>query len=225
MVMSLRVVVPPHPLIAHWLTLLRDASTPSPLVATAMAELGRWLTYEALRDWLPQHEVPVQTPLAATTGTVIDASIPLLAVPLLPAGLGFWEGARSVLPAAAVAPVALEIGASNASQRWLLNGLPPRLGERVGVLVFLPAIASGATLLAVLERLRQLGAEGIRVRVVTVLAAAAGLKLLGERMPELTIYCACIDPEIDSQGRVRPGFGDATARLTGIQPQSGLGCI
>jgi uracil phosphoribosyltransferase len=77
----------------------------------------------------------------------------------------------------------------------------------------------------VLERLKELGVEGVRVRVVTLLAAAPGLQLLGERMPELTIYCACIDPEIDSQGRVRPGFGDATARHTGIQPQSGLGCI
>jgi uracil phosphoribosyltransferase len=155
---------------------------------------------------------------------VIDASIPLLAVPLLPAGLGLWEGARSVLPAAAVAPVALEIGGGIAGHRWLLNGLPPRLGERVGVLVFLPAIASGVSLLTVLERLKELGVEGVRVRVVTLLAAAPGLQLLGERMPELTIYCACIDPEIDNQGRVRPGFGDATARLTGIQPQSGLGC-
>jgi uracil phosphoribosyltransferase len=189
-----------------------------------MAELGRWLTYEALRDWLPQREVPVQTPLAATTGRVIDAAIPLLAVPLLPAGLGLWEGARSVLPAAALAPVALAMGSTPADQSWRLDGLPPRIGERVGVVVVLPAIASGATLLAVLERLRDLGVAGARVRVVTLLAAAAGLKLLGERMPELTIYCACIDPELDSQGLVRPGFGDATTRLSGIDPQSGLGC-
>ncbi|MGA0279595.1 MAG: uracil phosphoribosyltransferase, partial [Vulcanococcus sp.] len=48
---TLRVVVPPHPLIGHWLTVLRDRETPQPLFATAMAELGRWLTYEAMRDW------------------------------------------------------------------------------------------------------------------------------------------------------------------------------
>ena len=53
MAMSLRVVVPPHPLIGHWLTMLRHRETPAALYATALQELGRWLTYEALRDWLP----------------------------------------------------------------------------------------------------------------------------------------------------------------------------
>ena len=62
---SFRVVVPPHPLVAHWLTVLRDKQTPSPLFATAMKELGRWLTYEAARDWLPQRSVTVETPLAS----------------------------------------------------------------------------------------------------------------------------------------------------------------
>ncbi|MFY8148409.1 MAG: uracil phosphoribosyltransferase, partial [Prochlorococcaceae cyanobacterium] len=69
MSMSLRVVVPPHPLIGHWLTVLRDAQTPPALYATAMAELGRWLTDEAQRDWLPHRPVPGQTPHAATEGT------------------------------------------------------------------------------------------------------------------------------------------------------------
>ena len=88
MAMSLRVVVPPHPLIAHWLTVLRDTGTPSPLFATAVLELGRWLSYEALRDWLPQRQVVVHTPLATSEGQVVDATAPLLAIPLLPAGLG-----------------------------------------------------------------------------------------------------------------------------------------
>jgi uracil phosphoribosyltransferase len=81
--MSLRVVVPPHPLIAHWLTVLRDQDTPPALFASAMAELGRWLTYEAVRDWLPHRPVTVQTPLAPCEGTVVDGEVPLLAVPIL----------------------------------------------------------------------------------------------------------------------------------------------
>ena len=67
---SFRVVVPPHPLVAHWLTVLRDQQTPSPLFATAMKELGRWLTYEASRDWLPQRTITVETPLASCEGQV-----------------------------------------------------------------------------------------------------------------------------------------------------------
>ena len=76
MAKTLRVVVPPHPLIAHWLTVLRHQGTPAPLCRTAMEELGRWLTYEALRDWLPHRRDTVQTPLASTEGTVIEAGFP-----------------------------------------------------------------------------------------------------------------------------------------------------
>ena len=100
---SFRVVVPPHPLVAHWLTVLRDKQTPSPLFATAMKELGRWLTYEAARDWLPQRSVTVETPLASCEGQVMDPTTAVLAIPILRAGLGLWAGGQDVLPHARVA--------------------------------------------------------------------------------------------------------------------------
>jgi uracil phosphoribosyltransferase len=229
MSMSLRVVVPPHPLIAHWLTVLRDRETPAPLFATAMAELGRWLTYEALRDWLPERSVHVQTPLATSEGRLIDASVPVLAIPVLRGGLGLWQGAQTVLPASRVAHVGLEvIGALPAekaalSSHWYLDDLPESVGERVGVLVFLPVLARGATLVALLERLSRLGIHGRRLRVITSLASAPGLKAVGERFEDITIYCACIDPELDGAGQVLPGFGDAALRLYGTGTPGCLG--
>ena len=213
--MSLRVVVPPHPLIGHWLTLLRDRNTPSPLFATALAELGRWLTYEALRDWLPERAVAIETPLAATEGRVIDPTIPLLAVPVLREGLGLWQGAQGVLPNALVAHVGLTPGDAAAPSRWYLDSLPTAIGERVGVLVFLPVLASGATLLSLLERLDSLGVRGARLRVITALAASPGLKAVGERFGDLTVYSACIDPELTDEGLLRPGCGDIVTRLYG----------
>jgi uracil phosphoribosyltransferase len=213
--MSMRVVVPPHPLIQHWLTLLRDAATPSPLFATAMEELGRWLTYEALRDWLPQRRVEVATPCGTAEGTVVDPEVPLLAVPVLRGGMGLWQGARAVLPAASVCHVGLVCAAPGAEAHWYLDDLPATIPPRVGVLVFLPVLASGATLLALLERLRGLGVEGERLRVVTTVASAPGLQAVGERVPALTLYCACIDSGLDAERRVVPGFGDAAARLYG----------
>ncbi|MFN9638124.1 MAG: uracil phosphoribosyltransferase [Synechococcaceae cyanobacterium] len=223
MSMSLRVVVPPHPLIEHWLTLLRDRQTPSPLFATAMTELGRWLTYEALRDWLPQRVVSVQTPLATSDGRVIDPDVPLLAIPLLRGGLGLWDGARTVLPAARVAHVGVEAGGPGETSHWYLDDLPETIGERVGVLVFLPVIASGATAIAVLERLAALGVGGPRLRLITSLCGSPGLKALGERFPALTIYAAGIDAEVDVQRRLLPGFGDAAARLYGSERSLPLG--
>lgn len=219
--MTLRVVVPPHPLIAHWLTLLRDRSTPAPLFATAMTELGRWLTYEALRDWLPQRPVEVDTPLSRTGGMVVDARIPLLAVPVLRGGLGLWQGAQAVLPAAAVSHVGVTTGAPGGEAHWYLDDLPASIGSNVGILVFLPVLASGATLLAVIERLRERGVEaGDRLRVITTVASAPGLREVGEREAHLTIYCSCIDPELDERRRVLPGFGDAALRLYGLEASS-----
>ena len=216
--MSLRVVVPPHPLIANWLTLLRDRHTPDPLFATAMAELGRWLTYEAVRDWLPQRAVEVETPLSRSEGTIVDPEIPLLAVALLPSGLGLWQGGQPVLPGARVALLA----PAAPGEGWALDTLPAAIGERVGVLVYAPVIATGRTLLAALERLRTLGVQGPRLRVITSVAAAPGLKLIGEQIADLTLYCSCIDAELDGEGRLLPGFGDPERRLHGI---GAAGCL
>jgi uracil phosphoribosyltransferase len=214
MALSLRVVVPPHPLIAHWLTILRDGSTPAPLFATAMAELGRWLTYEALRDWLPHCPVSVQTPGGRCEGQIVDPAIPLLAVPVLRGGLGLWEGARGVVPSARVCHVGID-APPHEEVRWYLDDLPATIGPRVGVLVWLPQLASGRTLLALLRRLEEAGVRGLGVRVITSVASAPGLKAVGEAIAELTIYCACIDPELSDQGQILPGFGDPTQRLYG----------
>jgi uracil phosphoribosyltransferase len=213
--MTLRVVVPPHPLIGHWLSVLRDGTTPPALYASAMAELGRWLTYEALRDWLPHRRLVITTPDGSAEGDVVDPDVPLLAVPMLRAGLGLWQGAQAVLPAARVAHVGLARASTTAEPDWYLDALPAPIPERMGVLVFAPVIASGTSLAAVLERLQALGVGGPRLRVVTALAASPGLKLLGERFPELTLYGACIDAEVNGAGSIVPGIGDPDMRLFG----------
>ncbi|MCP9816986.1 uracil phosphoribosyltransferase [Synechococcus sp. GreenBA-s] len=220
MSMSLRVVVPPHPLIGQWLTVLRDQQTPPALFATAMAELGRWLTYEALRDWIPHRRVPVQTPLAETEGTVVDASVPILVVPILRAGLGLWEGGRTVLPAAQVAHIGLVRDEASGEAHCYLDKLPATIPANAGVLVFDPMVATGGTLLQVLERLEAKGVSGQRLRVISALAASPGLKVLGERFADLTLYTACIDAELDAAFRIVPGLGDAGDRLYGTAPDS-----
>ncbi len=215
MSMSLRVVVPPHPLIGHWLTLLRDQDTPPSLFGTAMAELGRWLTYEAVRDWLPHQRVTVQTPLASTEGSVVDGSVPLLAVPILRAGLGLWQGAQAVLPTARVAHVGLRRNEADARASWYYDALPETIGPQVGVLVFDPMVATAGSLVQVLERLESKGVSGDRLRVITALAARPGLNTLGQRFPHLTLYTACIDADLDADFRIVPGLGDAGDRLFG----------
>lgn len=210
MAMALRVVVPPHPLLAHWLTLLRDQQTPQPLYATAMAELGRWLSYEALRDWLPRRRVDIQTALAPAVGEVVDASVPLLALVALRSGLGLWQGAQAVLPAAQLGHLALD------GLRLQLIALPDPLPAETGVVLFWGELAEPEPLLVVLDHLAAQGLRGQRLRLITTIAAAPSLKEIGERYGDLTLYCAAIDPDLDPDGHIRPGIGDLASRLLGF---------
>ena len=197
MAMTLRVVVPPHPLIAHWLTMLRDEKTPAPLYAKALEELGRWLTYEALRDWLPHREEEVKTSKGISVGKVIESSIPLLALTQIPGGLELWHGGRNVLPNA----------------HLCLGGVPDLIEKKAGIIIYEDQIAIGEDLLKTLHLLMKQNVEPKRIRVVTALASRTGLQKLGENIPELNIYCACIDPEVTDNGDISPGIGNPSLRL------------
>ncbi len=207
MVMALRVVVPPHPLIGHWLGVLRDRHTPPALYATATAELGRWLSYEALRDWLPHRRVPLDTPLAPSEADIVDATVPLVALPLLTASLGLWQGAQSVLPAARVVHLW--------EQQGEIAGLETPIDTRTGVLVFTAEVATGDRLIRLLDLLAEQGVGGDRLRVVTALASGPGLKALGDRHGHLTLYTAAIDPDLNERGQIVPGIGAVAERLFG----------
>jgi len=198
MAKTLRVVVPPHPLIAHWLTVLRHEGTPAALYGTGMEELGRWLTYEALRDWLPHRAETVTTPVGTAEGRVIESSVPLLAIPVLPGALSLWQGARQVLPNA----------------QLCLSGIPEVIEPNAGVVLLIDQIADGEEMVALLDQLKGRGLEDARrLRVITAVAASPGLKRLGEFMPDLTIHTACIDEGLDAGGRVTPGIGEPATRL------------
>ena len=196
MAMTLRVVVPPHPLIAHWLTVLRHQQTPSPIYGTALQELGRWLTYEAVRDWLPHRPQVVTTATGEAEGSVIESTVPLLACPILPAGLELWQGARSVLPEAT-----------------LCLSVPDQIEHNAGLILFVDQISNGEREVALLKRLMAAGIDGRRVRLITALTASPGLKLIGETIPDLTLHTACIDPDLTEDGKIWPGIGDPVQRL------------
>ncbi len=196
--MKLRVVVPPHPLVAHWLTMLRDINTPAPLYAKALEELGRWLTYEALRDWLPHRKQDVLTSQGKSNGTVIASEIPLLALPEIPGGLELWYGARDVLPNA----------------HLCLGGVPDSIEGNAGIIIYFDQISTGIKLVEIIKLLRKLNVDAKRIRVVSALSASPGLLKIGQEIPDLTIYCACIDPEITDNGEISPGIGNPSLRIS-----------
>ena len=195
--MKLRVIVPPHPLISHWLTMLRDASTPAPLYSTAFEELGRWLTYEALREWLPHREEEDITPQCKTTGKIIESSVPLISIPILNGGLDLWQGARKVLPNACLC----------------LGGVPSCIETNAGLIIYVDQIGLGKKLFEVLNDIKKQKIEAKRIRVITALASNAGLQRIAESFPELTIFTSCIDPEVTENDEIIPGIGNPLTRL------------
>ncbi len=213
--MQLRIYVPPHPLIKHWLAVARDAQTPMPLFRTAMQELGRWLTYEAMREWIPSQAITVQTPLADVTAEVINPELPVAIVPILRAGLAMIEGCQALLPLARVYHVGMVRNEETLRPSCYLNRVPETLDPQTRILIPEPMLATGGTLVEVIQDLVNRGADVSLIRVVTALAAPPGLQALGDRFPSLQIYAAMIDDRLNEQGFIVPGLGDAGDRAFG----------
>ncbi|TAE58023.1 MAG: uracil phosphoribosyltransferase [Nostocales cyanobacterium] len=215
MTQQLLVYVPPHPLVKHWLTVARDASTPSVLFRSAISELGRWLTYEAAREWLVTQDIMVQTPLTACPGTVIDTQVPIAVVPILRAGLGLLDGAQTVLPLAKIYHLGLVRNEETLEPSFYLNKLPEKFDPQTRVLITDPMLATGGSIMAAMAELIQRGVDPAFTRIVCVVAAPPALQKLNAAYPELTVYSATIDGEVNERGFIVPGLGDAGDRIFG----------
>ncbi|MBD2018186.1 uracil phosphoribosyltransferase [Microcoleus sp. FACHB-53] len=215
MTIQLRVYVPPHPLIKHWLGVARDVSTPSPLFKSAMTELGRWLTYETIRDWLPTEEMMIQSPLAPCPATMINPEVPLVVVPILRAGLALLEGAQTLLPLASIYHLGLVRNEETLEPSCYLNKLPNQFQPNTHVLITDPMLATGGSIMLAMAELIKRGVDPALTRIISVVAAPPALQKLSASYPSLTIYTAMIDEIVNDQGYIVPGLGDAGDRSFG----------
>ncbi len=212
---QLLVHVPPHPFLRHWLTLARDRHTPTPLFRTAIAEMGRWLTYEAVRDCLPTAQVTVETPLGEATGQVIDGTAPIVFVPILRAGLALLDGCLPLLPTAQVYHLGLVRDEQTIQPSCYLNRLPAQLPPQSLILIAEPMLATGGTMVYALKLLQERGANFARVRILNVICAPPALRQINALFPEVQIYSCAIDEVVNEQGWIVPGLGDAGDRSFG----------
>jgi uracil phosphoribosyltransferase len=215
MTLQMRVYVPPHPLIQHWLGVARDAATPSVLFKSAMIELGRWLTYEAVREWLPTEELTVQTPLAACPATMINPTTPIAIVPILRAGLALLESAQTVLPLASIYHFGLVRNEETLEASCYLNKLPAQFPSGTRVLITEPMLATGGSMMMAMTELTKRGVDPALTRIISIVAAPPALQKLSAAYPGLVIYTATIDEGVNSQGFIVPGLGDAGDRTFG----------
>ncbi len=212
MTIQMRVYVPPHPLIKHWLGVARDAGTPPALFRSAITELGRWLTYEACRDWLPVVETTIETPLAPCPATFVNPEVPVVVVPILRAGLALMEGVQPVLPLAAVYHLGMVRDEETLEARCYLNKLPDQIDPQTRVLICEPMLATGGTIMATMAMLIERGVDPGMIRILSVVVASPALQKLSQAYPSLNIYTACIDESLNENGYIVPGLGDAGDR-------------
>lgn len=215
MALQLRVYVPPHPLIRHWLAVARNDTTPVVLFRTAMTELGRWLTYEAIRDWLPTLETTVQTPLSPCAATLIDPETPLAVVPILRAGLALLEGAQASLPLASIYHLGIVRDEETLAAHCYLNKLPEHFDPQTRILISEPMLATGGTMMMAMAELTRRGGDPALTRIISVVAAPPALEKLSLNYPSLNIYTATIDEQVNDRGFIVPGLGDAGDRTFG----------
>ena len=215
MTLQLRVYVPDHPLIKHWLAVARDRNTPNVLFKSAMTELGRWLTYEACRYWLPTEETTLETPLTSCPATVINPQMPIAVVPILRAGLALLDGAQTLLPLASIYHLGLSRNEETLQANCYLNTLPEKFAPQTRVLVLEPMLATGGSIMKAMAELSDRGVDPALMRIISVVAAPPALKKLSEQYPSLNVYTAIIDEGLNSQGYIVPGLGDAGDRAFG----------
>jgi uracil phosphoribosyltransferase len=180
-----------------------------------MTELGRWLTYEAIREWLPTRDSTVDTPLAPCPATFVDPDIPIVMIPVLRAGLALLDGAQSLLPLASIYHLGFVRNEETLEASCYLNKLPEHFDPRTRVLIPEPMLATGGTMVAVMQELTKRGIDPALVRIVAVVAAPPALQKLSVAYPGLNIYTAAIDEHVNENGFIVPGLGDAGDRTFG----------
>ena len=201
-----------HPLVKHKLTMLRDRSTPKKIFKELVDEIAMLMAYEATAD-LPLEPVEVHTPLEQTTGWQVSGK-KLTLVPILRAGLGMVEGILRLVPSARVGHVGLYRDHDTLEPVDYYFKVPADAAERDFFLLD-PMLATGGSAVSAISSLKRVGAT--RIRLLCLVAAPEGIERLRRAHPEIPVFCAALDRELNQHGYILPGLGDAGDRLFGTR--------
>ena len=201
-----------HPLVQHKLTLMRRRETSTNNFRRMLGEIGALMAYEVTRD-MPIQLVEIDTPLERMKAPLIDGK-KLVFVPILRAGTGLLDGFLSVIPAARVGHVGLYRDPATLAAVEYYFKMPQNMHERDAI-VLDPMLATGNSAVAAVTRIKAAGPRSIRF--VCLVAAPEGVRHFHAAHPDVAIYAAAVDRQLDSHGYIVPGLGDAGDRIFGTQ--------
>jgi uracil phosphoribosyltransferase len=201
-----------HPLVQHKLSLMRNKEASTNSFRRLLNELAMLMAYEVTRD-VPMQEVEIDTPLERTRTPVIDGK-KLVFVSILRAGTGILDGMLSVVPGARVGHIGLYRDPKTLMAVEYYFKMPQNMEER-DVIVVDPMLATGNSAIAAVERLKELSPKSIKF--VCLLTCPEGLAAMQKAHPDVPVYTAAIDRQLDDHGYIRPGLGDAGDRMFGTK--------
>ena len=198
-----------HPLVAHKLARLRDKKTEPKKFRELTREIAGLLAYEATAD-LATSPVEIETPLAKMTAQQLQEKIGL--VPILRAGLGMVEGIWELMPSAEVWHIGLYRDEKTLKPVEYYNKLPTEPTVSV-CLILDPMLATGGSAVATTDVLKKWGVK--KIKFVGLIGVPEGIKLMEEKHPDVDIFLAAIDSNLNEHAYIVPGLGDAGDRQFG----------
>jgi len=198
-----------HPLIQSKLTRMRDVRTDNEAFRVLLDELTALMVYEISRNY-PLRERQIDTPLETTTGPGLDA--PVVLVPILRAGTGMLGGVLHLIPMAKVGHIGLYRDPVTLDPVEYYCKLPPELAEAQVILVD-PMLATGGSAVAATDIIKREG--GRQIQFLCLVAAPEGVDAYSRAHPDVPIYTAALDRELNDKGYILPGLGDAGDRIFG----------
>ncbi len=201
-----------HPLVQHKITMLRDSQTSIKEFRELVKEISTLMWYEVTRD-LPLKEVTVETPIASAQSKVMSG-IKLALVPILRSGLAMAEGIESIMPSIKIGHIGLYREAETLMPKDYYCKLPTDI-ESSEAIILEPMLATGGSACAAIELLMKRNVKDIKI--MSLIAAPEGVKLIEEKYPDVKIYVCSVDKGLNEDGFIVPGFGDAGDRMFGTK--------
>lgn len=201
-----------HPLITHKVTMMRDKNTNPKEFRDLLKEISLLMAYEVTRD-LPLEDTDIETPITKLRAKVIGGRS-IGVVPILRAGLGMVDGILELVPSAKIGHIGCYRDPNTLKPVEYYCKLPIDVEQRT-VIVVDPMLATGGSASMAIDFIKQKGVTDIKF--MSLIAAPEGVKVLNENHPDVDIYTAALDEQLNEHAYIVPGLGDAGDRLFGTK--------
>ena len=201
-----------HPLITHKLSILRSVNTGTKEFRELITEISTLLVYEATRD-AELEKITIETPLDKMETAMLNKDNYAI-VPILRAGMGMLEGVINVIPNAKVGHIGLYRDGETLKPVKYYYKMPKGISERE-VIIIDPMLATGGSSSAAISMLKEDGVS--KIKLLCIVAAPKGIETINSNHPDVEIFCAAIDEDLNDKGYILPGLGDAGDRIYGTK--------